>query len=143
MPYRYLEDIAIADAAFEAWGESLEEMIVAASEATLNIMVGNPEAIEFREQRCREFEDTQIDLLLFQVLQEIVYFKDAERLLLRVCDVRLSEREGAWGAIIEMRGERISPARHDLIVDVKGVTLHRLQVKREDDRWAATVVVDI
>jgi SHS2 domain-containing protein len=143
MPYRYLDDIAIADSAFEAWGETIEEMIAAAADATLNIMVGNLESIAFRENRRREFEDTQIDMLLFQVLQEIIFFKDAERLLLRVRSIRLHERGSIWNAIVELEGESIDPERHDLIVDVKAVTLHRLQVEKSDRRWTATVVVDI
>jgi SHS2 domain-containing protein len=143
MPYRYLDDIAIADSAFEAWGETVEEMIAAASDAMLNIMVGNLESIAFRESRRREFEDAQIDMLLFQVLQEIIFFKDAERLLLRVRGIRLDERESIWNAIVELEGESINPERHDLIVDVKAVTLHRLQVRKSDHGWTATVVVDV
>ena len=143
MPHRYLDDIAIADSAFEAWGESIEEMIAAASDATLNVMVGNLESIAFRESRRRELEDTQIDMLLFQVLQEIVFFKDAERLLLRVRSVKLHQTGSIWNATIDFEGESIDPERHDLIVDVKAVTLHRLQVEKSGQRWTATVVVDI
>lgn len=143
MPYRYLDDIAIADSAFEAWGDSPEEMIAAASDATLNIMVANLESVAFRERRCRRLEDTQIDMLLLQVLQEIIFFKDAERLLLRVRSIQLQEGAGLWTAIVELEGEFIDPERHDLVVDVKAVTLHRLQVKRNEQRWTATVVVDV
>ena len=34
MPYRYRDDIATADAAFEAWGDTEEEMIIAAADAS-------------------------------------------------------------------------------------------------------------
>ena len=143
MPYRYLEDIAIADSAFEAWGRTIEEMIMAASDATLNIMVDNLESIAFRESRLREFEDTQIDMLLFQVLQEIIFFKDAEKLLLRVCHVQVHEGANLWKVAVEFQGESIDPERHDLSVDVKAVTLHRLRVENKDCSWTATVVVDV
>jgi SHS2 domain-containing protein len=143
MPYRYLEDVAIADAAFEAWGPTPEEMLTAASDATLNIMVGDPGAV--RERECRKFqvEDAGMDMLLFQMLQELIYFKDAERLLLRVRKVQLRQCPGIWTAIIEARGETIDPDRHDLIVDIKAVTLHRLQVEQTALGWTATVVVDV
>jgi hypothetical protein len=39
MPYRFLEDIATADIAFEARGETLEEVFTAAAEATMNVMI--------------------------------------------------------------------------------------------------------
>jgi SHS2 domain-containing protein len=143
MPYRYLDDIAIADSAFEAWGETLEELMIAASDATLNIMVGNLESIGFRETRWQKFDDTQIDMLLFQVLQEVIFFKDAERLLLRIHSILIQGKENAWQATVEFQGEPMDPERHDLIVDVKAVTLHRLHVVKSDGRWTATVVVDI
>ena len=143
MPYRYLEDIAPADAAFEAWGQTLEEMIAAAAEATLHIMVGNPETIRSRDHRSFQVSDTEIDLLLLQVLQELIYFKDAEQLLLRVQAVRLERCTDTWTATIAADGESIAPRRHQLIVDVKAVTLHRLQVLQTGGGWRATVVVDV
>jgi len=39
MPYRYLEDIALADAAFEVWADSLEELMIEAADAAVNVMV--------------------------------------------------------------------------------------------------------
>jgi len=143
MPYRYLEGIAIADVAFEAWGQTPEEMIAAASDATLNIMVRNLDAVRDLDQRSFQVEDADIDLLLFQVLQELIYFKDAERLLLRVRRIQLRQRPGIWTAAIEAKGETIDPDRHDLIVDVKAITLHRFQVEQTAGHWTATVVVDV
>ena len=43
----------------------------------------------------------------------------------------------------EMRGEEIVPDRHDLIVDVKAVTLHRYRVEETPDGWESTVILDI
>ena len=143
MPYRYLEGIAIADVAFEAWGQTPEEMIAAASDATLNIMVRNLDAVRDLDQRSFQVEDADIDLLLFQVLQELIYFKDAERLLLRVKALRLERRHGTWIATIEAGGETIDTERHHLKVDVKAVTLHRLRAQPTVSGWSATVVVDV
>ena len=39
MTYHYLEDFAIADIAFEAAGKNLEELFIAAADATMNVMV--------------------------------------------------------------------------------------------------------
>jgi SHS2 domain-containing protein len=143
MPYRYLEDVAIADAAFEAWGQTPEEMITAASDATLNVMVGNPESIRDRKSLKFQVEDTALDMLLFQVLQELIYFKDAERLLLRVRKLQVRQSGGGWTAAVEAGGETIDPDRHEMVTDVKAVTLHRLRVEQSPGRWTATVVVDV
>ena len=45
MPYRYLEDIATADVAFEARGKDLAELFMAAAEATMNVMVADLDSI--------------------------------------------------------------------------------------------------
>ena len=143
MPYHYLENIAIADTAFEAWGDTVEDMFVAAADATMNVMVGDLGSIRARERRHLHVEDAQIDMLLFQVLQELIYFKDAERLLLRILSVEIRQSEGQLAAAAEASGEQIDPERHDLIVDVKAVTLHRFRVERTHRGWEATVVLDI
>ena len=143
MPYRYLEDIAIADAAFEAWGGSVEEMFVSAAEAAVNIMVGSLSTIRLRQYRHFRIRDSQIDMLLFQLLQELIYYKDAEQLLLLVRNVRIEQDEEEWAALIEAAGEPIDPQRHDLAVDIKAVTLHNLNVRQTPQGWAATVTVDV
>jgi len=41
MPYEFLEDVAIADIAFRAWGTNLEELFKAAGDAVINTMIDN------------------------------------------------------------------------------------------------------
>jgi SHS2 domain-containing protein len=143
MPYRYLENIAIADEAFEAWGETAEEMFAAASDAVLNIMVKDVDTVRARECRRFRIESPQMDMLLFQTLQELVYCKDAEGLLLRVKSSRIAQEGDGWNALVEAYGEPIDPERHDLIVDIKAVTLYRFKVEQSQHGWSATVVVDV
>ncbi|MBI5014521.1 MAG: archease [Deltaproteobacteria bacterium] len=143
MPYRALDDIGTADAAFEAWGATPEEVFAAAADATLNVMVEDPAAVAAREQRHLTAEAESLDLLLLGFLNELLYLKDAERLLLRVTEVRLQGGPGHWRVEGEARGEEIDPDRHALVVDVKAVTLHRLRVERTQRGWEATVVVDV
>jgi SHS2 domain-containing protein len=143
MPYRYLDDIAIADAAFEAWGKTAEEMLVSASDATVNIMVKDLDVIRCRHYRHLQIADNQLDMLLFQLLQELIYYKDAEQLLLRVRNIRLEQQDGSWVAFIELAGETIDPDRHDLVVDVKAITLHQFDVQQTMSGWIASVIVDV
>ena len=80
MPFHYLEEIGIADIAFEAAGRDLPELFTAAADATMNVMIDNLDAIEPRETRQIELSNDKIDMLLFDFLQELIYFKDANRL---------------------------------------------------------------
>lgn len=143
MPYRYLEDIATADVAFEAWGESREELFLAAAEALLATMTETPESVERREELVVRLEHGEADLLLWSFLQELIYLKDARRLLLHGELARISEAAGTLSLEVLLKGERIDPGRHRLLVDVKAATLHRLTLSREGELWRGTVVLDV
>jgi SHS2 domain-containing protein len=143
MPFEFLDDIAIADVAFEAWGETIEEMFISAAEATMNVMVADLEKIERREKREIEIGSDAIDMLLFNLLQEIIFFKDAEQLLLRIEDAKIGYENGLYFAKTTCWGEQINPGRHQLIVDVKAVTLHRFKVEQTPRGWETFIILDI
>ncbi len=143
MPYDYLEDIGTADIAFEATGRDLPELFTAAADATMNVMIDNLEAIKPRETRRIALKNDAIDMLLFDFLQELIYFKDADRLLLRIREVRIDEKEDAYSLNATAVGEPLDPARHQQRADVKAVTLHDFRVEKTDGRWKASVLLDI
>lgn len=142
-PYRYLEGIATADVAFEAWGDTPEETFLAAADATLNTMVEDIGTVAPLERRIFALASESLDLLLLELLQELVYRKDAERLLLRVRKVRIEETASGYRLHADAAGETIDPAKHPLLADVKAVTLHRLVVEKTSDGWRAVVVLDV
>lgn len=143
MPYKYLDEVAIADVAFEAWGSTLEELFTAAAEATMNLMVADLGDIASREKRKIEIENESLDMLLFNFLQELIFYKDAERLLLRVQRLQVQRLESGFRLEAETYGEELDPHKHELGVDVKAITLHRFQVKKNPEGWGADVIVDV
>lgn len=143
MPYQFLEEIATADIAFEAWGETIEEMFVAAADATMNVMVEDLATIEDRARRTIQVEADAIDMLLFEFLQELIFYKDAERLLLRAPQVQIQRQDGHSTLTAEAFGEELNPNKHELVVDVKAVTLHRFRVEQTSRGWEAMVILDI
>jgi len=143
MPYRFMEDIAIADVAFEAWGRSREEMFTAAADALLNVMVAKPDTILESEEVKIRLENSALDMLLFNFLGELIFFKDSRLLLLRIKSAIIEFIDGNYTLTAVARGERIDPSRHPLTVDVKAVTLHRFSVQETEDGWRTEVVLDI
>lgn len=143
VPYRYLPDIATADVAFEATGASVEEMFAAAADATMNVMVEDLSTIVPGERRAIDVSSESLDMLLFEFLQELIFYKDAEQLLLRAPRVSVESDGGTYRLSAEAEGERIDTARHPFNVDVKAVTLHRFRVEETPDGWRATVILDI
>jgi SHS2 domain-containing protein len=143
MPYRYLEEIATADVAFAAWGETREELFAACADALVNVMVADLAAIHHNEEVGVRLEHAELDLLLFAFLNELVFYKDARQLLLRVASLAITGTPGEFVLDARLAGERIDPDRHSLIVDVKAVTLHRFRVAETAQGWEAEVVLDI
>jgi SHS2 domain-containing protein len=143
MPYHYLEEIGTADIAFETMGHDLPELFTDAADATMNVMIDNLDAIEPRETRHIELSNEKIDMLLFDFLQELIYLKDAERLLLRARDVQIDEKNEGYFLKVKAVGERVDTARHHQRADVKAVTLHDFSVEKENSGWKARVLLDI
>ncbi len=143
MPYRYLEDIAVADVALFAWGETIDETFLAAADGTLGVMMEDPASLLGKERRVLRLEDSSLDMLLLQFLQELIFFKDAQRLLLRVRELQIREDDGRFSLLADARGEEIDPARHQLLMDLKAVTLYRLRVEKTMRGWEATVILDV
>lgn len=146
MPYRYLDDLSVADVAFEAGGTTPEELFTAAWQATLRVMIRNPAALTAVESRNIVLEEASLDLLLHNFLQELIFYKDAEGLLLRIEDCRIQWEEGrSKSAKLEARavGQSIDTKIHRLGTDVKAVTFYHFNLAREKRKWKATVVLDV
>ena len=112
MPYKFLEEIGTADIAFEATGRDLPGLFVAAADATMNVMIDNLDAIEPRETRQIELSNDQIDMLLFDFLQELIYFKDAKRLLLRASETQIDRKDEVYFLKSKGAGEQLDDTCH-------------------------------
>ncbi|SRR6266481_58761 len=143
MPYKFLEDVATADIAFEATGRDLPELFREAADATTNVMIDNLDAIEPRETRRIELSNDELDMLLFDFLQELIYLKDSERLLLRIQEVHINEKERRYFLKATAEGETLDAERHHQRADVKAVTLHDFSVVQEKGGWKTRVLLDI
>jgi len=143
MPYRYIEDIATADIAFEASGATLEELFTAAVDALLNTMIEDGGDITYEESVSFSAENEELDILLFNVLNELVFLKDAKRLIMRIHSITFSHEDGMHKAEVTASGEKIDTLKHRPLLDVKAVTLHRLSVEKSEAGWKACVVLDV
>jgi SHS2 domain-containing protein len=143
MPYEFVDELTVADIAFRAWGQDFEEAFTAAADAVMNAMVEDLDAIQPRQTRTLSVEHEARDLLLFNFLQELIYYKDAEQLLLRVQELRLADDSQPYTLRATAVGEPIDPQRHRMRVDVKAVTLHHFSLTQTERGWEATVILDI
>ena len=66
MPWRYLDDRAIADVAFSATGGTLEELFRSSVDALLNAMVADLASILPRESLAIDLSADGVEMLLFK-----------------------------------------------------------------------------
>ena len=138
MPFKFNEDVAIADIAVEVWANTIEDLFKDSALAVSEVMV-DTKTVEPRIEREIILNSDSIEMLLFDFLSEVVYFKDAERLLFSKFEVEIVDsnlRGKFWG-------EEIDREKHVLRSDVKAVTLYRFNVRNESGIWRAEFVLDI
>lgn len=143
MPHERIEDAPTSDVGIRAWGATLAECFAAAAEATVEMMIDNRAAIEPRTTLAIDVAAEELELTLLRFLEELLFHKDARSLLLRCDQVSVEPSADGWRARARARGETIDPGRHNLALDVKAVTLHRLAVRQTAAGWEATVVLDV
>ncbi|MBM4124537.1 MAG: archease [Nitrospira sp.] len=147
-PFTFLEDIALSDAAFEATGATPSELFQSAAQAVIETLA-DPRSVAPTWRRVVERQDQDLADLLFEWLSDIVYLKDAEGVVFRTAETVVSQETatGPWRLQGLLMGEPIDPKRHELRADVKAVTKHLYEVRREDrhgkEQWLARVVLDI
>lgn len=127
-----------ADTGLLAWGATREELFENAAAGLLRIMA-DPRGVRPLEERAVRARGEDAAGLLAAWLDELVYLFDTEGFLAGAAAVRFDDGGGVTGIL---RGERYDPGRHRLRAYVKGVTLHRIEVRREGGRLRARVVID-
>ncbi len=143
MRYKYLEDVAIADVAFEAEGKTPEELFESSGFALTNAMIKDLGQLEQRVEKSFEVEAEDVEMLLFNFLQELIFYKDAERLLFNKFELDIEQKEDRWLLSVKAYGEEIDREKHELLADAKAVALHNFKVEETAKGWMAMVIVDV
>lgn len=134
----FIEGVATADAVFDAFGKDVGELFENSALALTSIMI-NPKSLKTPVKKKFSLEEKDLQSLLFSFLEQLIFLKDAEQFLSKICKVIVSENK----LTAECEGETIDYARHKLGVDAKAVTYHKFEVKKEKTGWRARVVIDI
>ncbi|HSF66647.1 MAG TPA: archease [Nitrospiraceae bacterium] len=140
--FRFLDDIAVADVAFEAEGESIEEVFRGATQALLESMA-NPATVSVGWERTVERSDEDVSSLLFDWLSEVVYWKDAAGVVFRDATLALKQEGNVWQLRGRLVGAPVDQQTQELHDDVKGVTKHLYELKQTNGSWKARVVLDV
>ncbi|MBI1969675.1 archease [Candidatus Woesearchaeota archaeon] len=139
--FKFLEDIATADIAFQAYGKTLEELFQNAALAVSESMV-NTKQIKGKVKKELSFTADTLDNLLFDFLSEIIFLKDSDGLLFSQFDLTITENKTKKLKAV-LHGEPLNPQKQELRADVKAVTLHMFEIKKTAKGFEAMVILDI
>ena len=140
--FEFVEDVT-SDLSFVAKGGTLPEVFGAAAEALLHATLEDPESLRQTEVRPVELVEPDLELLLLRFLNELVYLRDAEALLLLPREIRVELSPAGARLVAALVGERIDLERHRLASEVKAATAHGLALTREEGAFRATVTLDV
>jgi SHS2 domain-containing protein len=142
--YKFLENVAIADIAYEAYGKNLNELFENAALAIFELSA-NLKTVEAKQKIEFKLENEKIDNLLYDFLSEILFLKDSKYMVFRKVKVSVNEikKNKKFELKAALEGDTINPEKQQLENDIKAVTMHMFELKKVKDGYKATVVVDI
>jgi len=136
--FKYLEDVAIADICFEAYGKTLNEVFENSAYAFFD-MTANPKTIQTKITKEITLKNNDQQNLLYDFLSELIFLKDSEQLIFK--NVKVTIKNNQLKAILE--GDKINPEKQELRNDIKAVTMHLFKLEKTKTGYLARVVVDI
>lgn len=129
-----------ADLGLRVRAASLKELFAEAGRGLFSLIVANLDDVRPVEEVSLAVVGEELDLLLFDWLNELLYLFESRRLVL----VEFSLTATSSSVQATARGEVFDPARHQPEHEVKAITYHELKVdKQPDGTWLAEVIVDI
>jgi len=138
--YKYIDHTA--DILFIAKAPSLEELFVQSALALENSQV-DVSLIKPIETKKIEVSHEKIDRLLFDFLDDLVFYKDSELLIFSKFEIIIGKKDGKYHLVCDATGDKLDHAKHDPKVDVKAITMHLFEVKEIEGGWQAQVIIDI
>lgn len=143
MKYRILENVAISDCAFEAFGKNEKELFENAAMAVLEEMAKTSKVPLKLKRKITVFGES-LELLLYNFLAEIILLKDTENMVFGKIAAKIAKGKKGLKATATLWGEKVEKLGNKSIRrDVKAVTWHLFKIEKNKTGFKATVVLDI
>ena len=128
-----------ADLGLRISAPTLPELFVEAARGLCSLMVEDLSSIQPVVSRTIELKNEDLEYLLFDWLNELLYASDTEHLVFSKFEAKLVGSTLSATAA----GEKVDSTRRRLAHEVKAVTYHGLKVEHDESGWRAEVIVDI
>jgi len=138
--YKFLDHTA--DIMFVAKAESLPELFEQSALAVEETMVEVETVKPIKKVKILG-ESEKIESLLFDFIDDLIFFKDYKQLVFGKFEITIQEKNGKYQLNCLAYGEKIDLTRHEPKVDIKAVTMHLFKVEQVQGTWKAQVLLDI
>ncbi len=128
-----------ADLLVEGKGDTLGEAFANVALGMLNAITPL-EGITERETYTVNAEGIDLQSLIFNLLDEILFLNDSEGITAKSLNVKIDEEK--FRASVVGRGERFSAKTHEIGIAVKAVTYHMMKIERTTEGYRVLVVFD-
>lgn len=139
MSYSYPEGGPTADLLIEATGKTLGEAFAQIAFGMFN-MLTPLSGISAEEEFIVEAEGTDLESLLFNIMDEFLYVTDVEFLVPKTIDMTVDHDNIKVKGVC--MGEKFSAETHEVGIQVKAVTYHMMEIKEISDGWYVRMVFD-
>jgi len=139
MKYKYLDHTA--DAMFECYGKTLEELFANAGLATFNLLTDIIKVKQIKSFKI-DLSSNKLEKLLFDFLDELLFYLDTEHMLFSdFKNIIIKENNGEYTLSCTAIGDVAS--NYETHGDVKAPTYNEMVIKKTNKGFSAVVVVDI
>ena len=139
MSFSYPEGGPTADLLVAATGKTLGEAFAQIAFGMFNMM--SPlEGIKEVEEFTLDAQGTDLESLLFNLMDEFLFITDVEFLIPKTIQVTVDHENFSASAVC--MGERFSAATHEVGIQIKAVTYHMMEIKETSDGWYVRMVFD-
>jgi SHS2 domain-containing protein len=128
-----------ADIGLIVYGEDLKTLFENAGEAFFHLIT-DLRKVRRRVERRIEIRGEALERLMVDWLSELLYLHDVENLLFKGFRI---ESVGEEGLRARVKGEPFQEGVHVIKTEVKAVTYHQIEVRKENRGWRAQIIFDL
>lgn len=125
---------------FRAAGVSLESAFEDAGKAVFEIMT-DIDGLEAAKTVSFEVESENLDALLFDFVDELIYLSQVDNLLLCAFDIGIEPVTAGYRLTCKAEGQKIGDGMR--LQEIKAPTYSDILVEHEDDSWTLQMFVDV
>ncbi len=130
------------EAAFKAYGKSLEEVFKNAAFALASVMFSQKNIDEKKTEEIFVVAPDK-EWLLQEFLQEVMLVIEGKNFVFKNMDLKIETKNEAYELRAKLIGEKMDPKRHELGGEIKAITWHDFYIREKNGNWEAKLVVDV